>query len=73
MEEINQSGTNLYLRENNELIKQNNKRLDNQAKLFKGLGKSIIIILIAWTIIILWLIYYVISHNVVNNIVARCT
>ena len=25
-----------------------------------------------WTIVGLWIIYYVIKHNVLNNIVARC-
>lgn len=49
-------------------IQEYNRRLGILSNWLKGL----VVILGIWTLIVLWLIWYVIHNGVVNNIVARC-
>ena len=53
-------------------LAENNRLMEELIKSIDRFGFFIVFIGILFFGLIIWLIYYVIAHNVVNNIVARC-
>ena len=73
--ELMESGTIMYLRENTAELKRYNNRAEKQDERQDKQGwwlKGLVLILAIWTLIIVWLIYHIISNNILNNIVAHC-